>query len=280
MDSQIDPKELSGALSWSGEGTSQTLPVVLPVFAHMPGIRAFFTTRRGGYSTGAHDALNLGPHCGDDPESVRKNWGVLLESQSLPGRDPVLPRLCHGATMVDADDPSAVGTSDADAVFTGTPGRVVAVTMADCLTALIADPVSGGVAAVHAGWRGTRDNILGRALGQLFARGLCRPETTWVALGPCLSPAALEIGEDVAASLPRDHVLLLPTFGTDSGLRPHFDLRGCNRAQAMAAGLSPDHITDAGGCTRDNPDLFFSHRRAQADGTGVTGRMAACIALL
>jgi YfiH family protein len=170
-----------------------------------------------------------------------------------------------------------VAATEADAVFTGTPGRIVAVTMADCLTALIADPVSGGVAAVHAGWRGTRDNILGRALGELFARGLSRPETTWVALGPCLSPAALEIGDDVAASLPGDYVLHL---ATKRGVRPHFDLRGCNRAQVMAAGLPPERITDAGGCTRDNPDLFFSHRRAQADGTGVTGRMAACIALL
>src|SRR5690606_20106015 len=103
---------------------------------------------------------------------------------------------------------------------------------------------------------------------RLFAEGRCRPETTRIALGPCLSPAALEIGEDVAATLPRGHVLR-------SEGRPRFDLRGCNRAQAVAAGVLPANIADIGGCTHANPGLFFSHRRD----AGITGRMAACVML-
>jgi YfiH family protein len=157
---------------------------------------------------------------------------------------------------------------EADAVFTHAPGAVVAVTMADCLAALVVDPASGCVAAVHAGWRGSRDNILGRALERLFAEGRCRPESTRVALGPCLSVDALEVGEDVAATLPPEHVLRVA--GT-----PRFDLRGCNRAQARAAGVPAEHIADIGGCTRGDASLYFSHRRD----AGVTGRMAACVVL-
>jgi YfiH family protein len=245
-------------------------PEVLPAFPGLAGVRAFFTTRTGGVSGGAHASLNLGPLSGDDPGAVRRNWGILLESQELTGRDLVIPRLCHGAAMIEAGEAGAAG--GADAVFTSARGKVLAVTMADCLTALIVDTGTGCVAAVHAGWRGSRDNILGGALTRLFAEGLCRPETTRVALGPCLSPAALEIGGDVAATLPRDHVSLI-------GGRPHFDLRGCNRAQAVAAGLPEDRVAEIGGCTRDDPARFFSYRRAQAESGGITGRMAACIAL-
>jgi YfiH family protein len=261
--------------SWETPGVAK--PAVLPAFPHLPGVRAFFTTRLGGVSTGNYASLNLGPFVGDSPEKVKANWGLLLASQGFSGRDPVLPRLCHGAALLDADTARGdARDTEADAVFTRTPGRVVAVTMADCLPALIADAESGCVAAVHAGWRGTRENILGHALERLFAAGLCRPATTHVALGPCLSPTALEIGAEVAATLPAAHVS--PLEG-----RPHFDLRGCNRAQAIAAGLPPENIREIGGCTRGNADLFFSYRRAQAEaigGPGVTGRMAACIALL
>jgi|GEM_PF-421621 len=251
------------------------------------GIRAFFTTRRGGFSADPYGSLNLADHTGDDPATVRRNWDHLLVAQGL---DPaaaahgglVVPRLCHGDLLLDADasgllpprgDAFALAPFEADAVVTRTPGRVVAVTTADCLAALIADPVTRCVAAVHAGWRGTRENILGKTLARLFAAGWCAPATTVVALGPCLSPAALEIGEDVAATLPASHVLRFED-------RPHFDLPGCNRAQAIAAGARPEAITQRGGCTFSEPDRYFSHRRAQRDGTGTTGRLAACIALV
>lgn len=252
------------------------------------GLRAFFTTRKGGFSSGPYASLNLAAHTGDEPLTVRRNWEHLLTSQGLAPAEHglVVPQLCHGAALLDADAPHLTlrsGTEfslapfDADAVVTRTSGRVVAVTTADCLAALIADPVTRCVAAVHAGWRGTREDILGKTLAHLFAQGWCTPATTYVALGPCLSPAALEVGEDVAASLPAAHVVRL------NG-RPHFDLRGCNRAQALAAGVAPEAIVERGGCTFSEPDLYFSHRlaqqSAQREGTGTTGRLAACIALL
>jgi YfiH family protein len=244
-------------------------PTPLDAFPGLAGVRAFFTTREGGVSEGPYASLNLGPHSGDDPETVKRNWGILLESRGLGGRSAVLPLLRHGAAMIEAPAPGSASGEEADAIFTHAPGTVIAVTMADCLAALVADPESGCVAAVHAGWRGSRDGILARALARLFAEGRCRPESTRVALGPCLSARELEVGEDVAATLPAEHVLRGQS-------KPCFDLRGSNRAQALAAGVRPGFVTDIAGCTRGDPARFFSYRR---DG-GITGRMAACIALM
>ncbi len=240
-------------------------PVVLDAFPGLHGIRAFFTTRIGGLSTGAFGSLNLGPRTGDDPGTVKDNWGFLLESQHVRERVAIVPLLGHGTAMAEDRD---AGDAEADAVFSHAPGRVIAVTMADCLAALIVDVENGCVAAVHAGWRGSRGNILGLSLARLFAEGRCRPEATRIALGPCLSVDALEIGEEVAATLPREHVHLLDG-------KACFDLRGCNRAQAVAVGVPGANIAEIGGCTRANPELFFSHRRD----AGVTGRMAACVML-
>ncbi len=257
------------------------LPETLPVLIDVPGVRAFFTLRSGGFSTGPFASLNLGPACGDAPRAVERNWRLLLESLELSGRRPAIPRMCHGATLAMLDDsarPPIPSGSDAflfqppgnaDAICTRSRSWVLAVTMADCLTALVADPDTGCIAAIHAGWRGTRENIMGASLDRLFAGGLCRPEGTRVAFGPCLSTDALEIGEDVARTLPHGHVR------AKAG-RFHFDLVGCNRAQAIAAGVRATNLSAVEGCTRADHERFFSHRREN----GVTGRMAACIALL
>jgi YfiH family protein len=249
----------------------------LPAFENLPGIRAFFTTRTGGRSEGPFASLNLGPSSGDDPETVRRNWAILLQAHQWGDHGLALPRLCHGSASAEVGgSPAAAGAgapgiepAEVDAVFTRSPEWVLAVTMADCLPALIADPVTRCVAAVHAGWRGTRDEILGRTLARLFAEGHCRPESTRVAFGPCLSPEALEISEDVAVTLPEG-------FVRRAEGRYHFDLRGANRAQALSAGVRPEFVSESGGCTRENPHLFFSYRRD----AGRTGRMAACIGLI
>ncbi len=244
-------------------------PAVLPVLPQVPGIRAFFTTRTGGVSEGAFSSLNLGYFSGDDPGTVRRNWDLLLRSQELEDKPVALPRLCHGNRAVEITAATDAGSENADAVYTHGENRVLAVTMADCLAILIADPETRCVAAVHAGWRGSRDNILGGTLKSLFAGEHCRPESTWIALGPCLSTPALEISADIAETLPSSHV-------HRENRRLYFDLRGCNQSQAEAAGVSVGRMAHVNACTRTDPERFFSYRR---DGAA-SGRMAACVALV
>ena len=184
---------------------------LLPVFENLPRIRAFFTTRQGGISTGPYASMNLGANSGDDLETVNKNWTQLLQAQGWGGHGLALPRLCHGAASAEiVGTPDTVGLAESldsvDAVFTLSDKWVLAITMADCLPALIADPATRCVAAVHAGWRGTRDHVLRLTLERLFKSGHCHPESTHVAFGPCLSIPALEISEDVAAQLPEPHI--------------------------------------------------------------------------
>jgi polyphenol oxidase len=268
-------------------------------------VRAAFTTRyapgaphtgpgnaepesgwRGG-SSGSYANLNLGFSCGDDPARVSGNWSTVLAASGLEGKTLVIPRMVHGDAMIDADalaDPppaSAMAVSertgnlprlhpaDADALCTRSSRRVLAVTMADCLTALIYDPVSGTAAAVHAGWRGTRARILGKALRTLAESGRILPGKTLVAFGPCLRPESLEVGAEVAAALD-------PAFIARNGNRFFFDLPGSNRAQAITAGIGPENIRDLGGCTLQEPERYFSYRR---DGQA-SGRLAAFISLL
>ncbi len=246
-------------------------------------VRAFFSTRKGGFSRGAFAGLNLGFRSGDDPVEVNANWALALASEGLEGRTLVLPRMVHGDTAVDADafaaELEAAGVPEeamvrlepegADAVYSRSRNRVLAVTMADCLTALIFDPGRGTVAAVHAGWRGTRSRILAKTLAALAYSDAIVPAETLVAFGPCLRPASLEVGDEVASQLD-------PAFVRRDGSRRFFDMPGSNRAQALDAGIPEGNLRDMGGDTLTDPDAYFSYRR---DGSA-SGRLAAVIALV
>ncbi len=53
---------------------------------------------------------------------------------------------------------------EADYLLTNVPGIGLGVSTADCLPVVMFDPVKSVVGAIHAGWRGARSNIIGRAI--------------------------------------------------------------------------------------------------------------------
>jgi polyphenol oxidase len=245
-------------------------------------LAAAFTTRglpAGSRPADAYDRLNLGFRSGGTKEQAAANWLRVLEAEGIAGYPLAMPRMIHGDAWADADafpappsfpDPvlPAWEPEACDALATSAPGRVLAVTMADCLTALIWDPESSAIAAVHAGWRGTRARILARVLRDLAAAGRIRPERTWVAFGPCLRPQSLAVGAEVAAQLDR-------RFLAEKDGRIHFDMPADNRAQALECGIDPERIRDLGGDTLTEPERYFSYRR---DGAA-SGRLAAFICM-
>ncbi len=253
---------------------SPTQPIILKPFPEWENrFRAGFTTRLGGFSSGRYALLNLGYRCGDDFHTVDKNWDAVRLESGLMGKPLMLPQLVHGDVMADADLTTAADELTApliaDAIYSRSRAAILAVTMADCLTALICDPESGTIAAVHAGWRGTNLGILGKSLRTLTAKGVIVPGNTWVAFGPCLRPQSMEIGTEVADQLD-------PQFVIQRENKIYFDLPGCNQAQALQAGILPEHLRDLGGDTLQEPGRFFSFRReGQA-----SGRMAAFISLV
>jgi YfiH family protein len=166
------------------------------------------------------------------------------------------------------DGDPLVAQADADAVYTQRPGELVAVRIADCVPILIAGP--GVVAAVHAGWRGTAQGIVQRAVEQISKAARCEPMDLVAAIGPCIGPAAYEVGEEVVQSIAQR--VDVARFVTRTGRRPHVDLRAANGALLEQAGVLAVDILPH--CTHADK-AFFSHRREGPS----TGRMAAVIGL-
>ncbi len=96
----------------------------------------------------------------------------------------------------------------ADGILSDRPHHAVWVCSADCVPALIADPITGQVAAVHAGWRGTAARILPNAIAQLQAQG-SQLSNLQIALGPAIAGEVYQVSSTVGAAVA---LSLLPNF--------------------------------------------------------------------
>ena len=225
-----------------------------------------FTTRRGGASAPPFDSLNLGGSVGDDPERVAGNWRRV---ERVTGLSFARVRQVHGARAVRLDSASAPAL-EADAVLSATAGLAACVSVADCVPVLLADPASGAVAAVHAGWRGTIARVAAEAVQALAAHAGAAPGRLLAVVGPAIGPCCYEVSPDLAA---RFEAEIGPAVVRRGGA-PSLDLWESNAAVLLAAGVSPERIETVRRCTSCERDLFFSHRRD----AGRTGRQVAFIA--
>lgn len=178
----------------------------------------------------------------------------------------------HSATVVRAEEAAGADPPvEADALTACSPGLLPAVLTADCAPLLIVDPAGRGVAAVHAGWRGTAARIAQAAVAALVRETGGEAADFAALIGPSISCERFEVGEEVAARFPAEAVRRRPEWP-----RPHVDLEAANRLQLVAAGLRPENIGGGGLCTWDRADWFPSYRR---DGAA-TGRIAAAVGIV
>lgn len=140
---------------------------------------------------------------------------------------------------------------DADALVDNTPGLALGVKTADCVPVLLADPIKRSIAAIHAGWRGTAQQIVPAAIRSMAAEFGTRAADLRAAIGPSISRCCYEVGPEVARE-----------FGIDGEERVHLDLREINSRQLQAAGVPLGNISVSDACTMcDATKIYHSFRR-------------------
>ncbi len=230
----------------------------------LPGARALFTTRRGGFSAGPYASLNLGRLTDDDPGAVRLNRARLEERTG--GRLAYI-RQVHGTFVRRIAGTGDVGVAplpdgdvellEADGQATRFRGVAPMVMTADCLPIAVAG--GGAVAMLHAGWRGLAGGIVAegvRAVRELGAEGPVE-----AAIGPGAGGCCYEVGEEVHARF--------AAYGADVRFGRNLDLKAIAHEDLVSAGVAVVHDVDL--CTICSEEsLFFSHRRDH----GITGRQA------
>ncbi|WP_130480066.1 peptidoglycan editing factor PgeF [Sphaerotilus mobilis] len=241
------------------------------------------SSRAGGVSAAPFDGLNLKVEVGDDPAAVTLNRARL---QGWIGARPVRLNQVHGVLVQALEELEGLEEFDApdddrpvpvaDASVCGRPGLACEVQVADCLPVLFADRDGRAVAAAHAGWRGLAGGVLDATLAALHARHGVAPDRVEAWLGPCIGPAAFEVGADVLAafggSVDEPGACFRPRLGHPG--KWWADLPQLARLRLAQAGVSAVGGNDGGTgwCTVTDASRFFSYRRDRT-----TGRMAGLV---
>jgi polyphenol oxidase len=225
-----------------------------------------FLAREGGVSEGLCRSFNLAEWVGDDPNSVRANWGRW--HAAYPQLHVARVEQVHGTRVHTIGSANKDIHKIGDGLVTNEPGIVLAIFTADCVPVLMLDMESGIVGALHAGWRGTLAGIAAEGVSAMTTLGARSPAIR-VALGPSIGICCFEVDADLAElfqlRIPQSSNLCRPG-------RPgknYLDLRGILRAQFQEAGVAAASIWDVGPCTRCNADQFFSRRAASGAATGL-----------
>ncbi|MDE7080821.1 MAG: polyphenol oxidase family protein [Muribaculaceae bacterium] len=197
---------------------------------------------------------------------------------------------------------------DTDALITRLPGVWIGVRTADCVPVLLCADDIRAIAAIHAGWKGTRSDIVGATVRRLVDMGADAARIR-AYIGPCICADCYEVSPELAeefraaglAAGVLQPAAANPTGGTDAGAacsagapttdgrqdtaspRPHIDLKECNRLRLIRAGVSDTLITISHHCTRHTTDTsptgsghpLYSYRR----NPGETGRNITAIRL-
>jgi YfiH family protein len=158
-----------------------------------------------------------------------------------------------------------------DAVITNIPEACLAVKTADCVPVLLFDSKRKVVAAVHAGWRGTAQNIVSKTIQCMTEEFGTEPSDLFAGIGPSISPEIYEVGVEVWKQF--ETTFYHPISGKDD--KRLLDLWSANFHDLINAGVPAGQIEIARICTLADPVHFFSARRDGAK----TGRMATGIML-
>ena len=231
-------------------------------------IFCFSTTRHGGHSTGPYTSFNCNHYCGDSWENVLRNRELLL--RLLPDGGScrlIIPhqtpndhvRLIDEAFLRLHPDEQAAALEGVDALIGHVPGTCLCISTADCIPVLCYDPLRQCMAAIHAGWRGTVSRIVAKTLQTLQSVYGSQPKDIVACIGPGISQAAFEVGDEVYEAFRADG-FPMEQLASRTG-KWHIDLWEANRLQLLEAGVAASHIETAGICTYHQTEDFFSARR-------------------
>lgn len=238
------------------------LDIIKPNWKVPEHIRAFATTRIGGYSEGKYSSFNLALHVEDDPQNVENNRSLLKECLDLP-QEPLWLNQTHGNKIVCADT-AHTSLPEADGSFAKTPNKICIIMTADCLPVLLTNKKGSIVAALHCGWRGLFNGIIHECI-KVFTK--CQDDViAW--LGPAISAAAYEVNDELKENFEQKNPLFTTAFKASKPGHWYMDLYLIAKIQLQENSVK--EIYGGQFCTYNEDERFYSYRRDQ----GRTGRMA------
>jgi YfiH family protein len=205
-----------------------------------------------------------------DVGAVMENRKAFLRDSGVDAQRLVCARQVHGekitcVTVSDAGrgaDSQESAFADTDALITDRRRVPIAVFTADCLPVFLYDAQKQVIGLVHAGWRGTKENITGKTVHAMMKQYDCQPDDIYAGFGPAIRSCCYQVGEEFCDRF--KHGLV----NKDGSL--YLDLVKINTQQLIRREVKRANIFDSSICTACGNDGYFSYRReGQSSGRGI-----------
>lgn len=236
-----------------------------------------FSTRLGGVSELPKNDLNLAGFGEDSDENIAENRRRFLDVFEGEYDLTTVWQIHSDKVKKVSDIECAKETEEkADGIISDLSNWLAGVKTADCVPVLIGDKKTKAFSAVHAGWRGTVESIVLKAIERMKVEYGTKAEDLICAIGPAAGCESYEVGQEVIDAF-------VEKFSTGGKLfvetrKGHalIDLHRANREQLLSVGVLEENISTAPFCTMERIDLFFSYR-VEKKKYGKTGRLMSVI---
>ncbi|MBS1811940.1 MAG: peptidoglycan editing factor PgeF [Acidobacteria bacterium] len=219
-----------------------------------------FSTRQASESS----EFTLGHFSAEQREQMTVNRDRFKAAVGAPQATLVTAKQIHSADVrsIENYEDATRDPQPGDALTANLPNLLLGIQTADCLPIVLVDTRTRAFAGVHAGWRGTFQEIVTRTVERMQQAYGSRPEDLHVALGPAICAENFEVGPEVLAQFRSKFRYADALISNEQANgKGHIDLNRCNAQQLIDAGVKPENIYDSALCTVARNDLFFSYRK-------------------
>jgi YfiH family protein len=208
--------------------------------------------------------LSLSPAAILSTDEYNIHLQMFAHSRGIRKEDIKFNKQIHSNRIRIVDKYSA--TEEADALITNEKELMLLVKIADCAAIIMYDTENEVIAAVHSGWRGTKQNITGMTIRMMTENFASKPANILSYISPAASVKNYEVGEEF--------LNFFPDYTVKRNKKYYFDNKKAIFNQLIAAGINSSSIEVSDICTIIDKN-YHSYRQAG----DFSGRMGAFIML-
>lgn len=171
----------------------------------------------------------------------------------------------HSDRILTYDKSRELNNIDGDGIITDISRVAIGVFTADCVPVIIVDEEKKVIGAIHSGWRGTINNIVGKAIQNMVDNYGCDPTYIKVFIGPHNRSCCYEVSEELISEFQNNNI-----FKTDKliSVDRNLNLYRCIELQLLDKGIKNINIVNCDLCTYCSKDIGFYSYRKEKDKEG------------
>jgi len=219
---------------------------------------------------------SLALHTNEPQVEILKNRQLL--SDEFKEMKFIVANQTHSDHIVVIDEQNQSGwesmesaINDCDALITNQKNLMLTILTADCVPVLLFCPKKNVISAIHAGWKGTEQQITLKALHKMIEAFEVKAEDIIASIAPSILGCCYEVSKEVALKFeayPNAYKIKNETYWLNLPL--------INQLQLESIGVKTENIEQSGICTACHSDKYFSYRKE----CGCSGRFMSMIGLI